>query len=78
MNVLVNSTGCFSPPRCFEMSPQSLKMPLGREQLVTSDLFLYPNQCKAYRRTEQNKAKQSKKQKNKQKKKQTKHSKTTP
>lgn len=38
--VLVNSIGCFLSPSCFQISPQSLKMTLRREQLVTFDLFV--------------------------------------
>jgi len=54
-----------SPPQFFEISPRSLKTILRREQLVISDLFLYPNECKAYTLTEEHKAKQSQKKKKK-------------
>jgi len=54
-----------SPPQFFEISPRSLKTILRREQLVISDLFLYPNECKAYTLTEEHKAKQSQKKKRK-------------
>jgi len=74
-----------SPPQFFEISPRSLKTILRREQLVISDLFLYPNECKAYTLTEEHKAKQSQKKKKRKKerkeresKKASKHSKTTP
>jgi len=58
-----------SPPQFFEISPRSLKTILRREQLVISDLFLYPNECKAYTLTEEHKAKQSQKKKKKERKK---------
>jgi len=71
-----------SPPQFFEISPRSLKTILRREQLVISDLFLYPNECIAYTLTEEHKAKQSQKKKKERKeresKKASKHSKTTP
>jgi len=54
-----------SPPQFFEISPRSLKTILRREQLVISDLFLYPNECIAYTLTEEHKAKQSQKKKKK-------------
>lgn len=52
---------------------------------MTSDLFLHPNECKAYTLTKEHKAKQSplpqkkmKKERKKERKKASKHSKTTP
>lgn len=53
----------------FEISPRSLKTVSRGQQLVTSDLFLYPNECEAYTSTEERKAKQSQKIENKTKKK---------
>lgn len=44
---LVNSIGYFCIS-AFELSPQSLKMTLRKEGLVTSDQFLYPNKAKLH------------------------------